>query len=91
MTKKDFVRKVAAITGVTQNNINEIMSAFREVAIEALAEEDEVKVFDGVTLYGAKANAYTARNPMTGEPVEVPARIKVKARFAPSFKAEVNK
>lgn len=91
MTRKDFIREVAAITGVTQGNIQEILEACRKVTVKAVQKEDEIKLLNGVTIYGKKIEPHTARNPVTGGTIEVPARIRAKVRFAPSFKEDINK
>ena len=90
MTKQDFITKVSQKAGSRKGDVDVFMNAVREVVIEALAAEDEVKLFKGLTLCGVKVDETIRRNPQTGEPVVCPPYIKLKAKFAPSFKKEVN-
>ena len=91
MTKQEFLIKVAGKVNCTKSDVDTIMNAVREVVIEGINEGDEVKPFKGVTIYGAKVEETTKRNPQNGEPIVVPEHVRPKARFAPSFKEEINK
>lgn len=90
MLKKDFVKKVAEKANIRQVDAALVMDAIHDVVVEAVAAQDEVKPFNGLTLCGVQVDARIGRNPQTGEAIDIPAHTKVKARFAPSFKAEVN-
>ena len=52
--------------------------------------ENEVKVFDGLTLVGVKKAACVKRNPLTGADVQVPEKIAPKAKFGKALKDAIN-
>lgn len=90
MLKKDFVRKVAEKAGITQANVAMIMDAIHDVVVEAVAAQDEVKPFSGLSITGVAVDERVGRNPQTGDAINIPAHTKARAKFAPSFKAEIN-
>jgi DNA-binding protein HU-beta len=90
MNKTEFVKAIATETGFTQKDVKAVLEAAQTVAYDAMAKEEEVKVFDGLTLVGQHKDATTARNPMTGDTVDVPAKTVPKARFGAVAKRIVN-
>lgn len=90
ITRNDYVRMVAIETGFTQKDVKTILDAAQNVAYKAMAEQEEVKVFDGLTLSGVYKEATTARSPMDGSTVEVPAKTVPKAKFGVAAKRVVN-
>ena len=75
MNKVELIKAVAEATNNTQKDIKVIMEAVQDVTYGALVEGDEVKLMDGVTLSVVHKDARIARNPRTGESVEVDATI----------------
>ena len=55
-----------------------------------MAREEEVKIFDGLTLVGVHKDACQKRNPLTGEMVDVAAKTAPKAKFGKAAKDAVN-
>lgn len=90
MTKKETIKKVSEAINETQKRTEEILDAIQGVVFEGMAAQDEVKLFDGVTFVGVHKDATTARNPMTGEPVDVPAKTVPKVKFGKAAKDAVN-
>lgn len=90
MNRSDYVKAIATKTGYTQKDVKAVIDAAQEIAYDAMASEDEVKVFDGLTLIGVHKDATTARNPMDGSTVNVPAKTVPKARFGAVAKRIVN-
>lgn len=89
MTKSDFIKAVATKTGISQKDIKDVLAAEQEVIFEAIPNE-EVKVFDGVTIYSVYKEAREARNPQTGETVPVAAKYQPKAKFGKAIKDAIN-
>ena len=52
--------------------------------------EEEVKVFEGLTLVGVHKDACVKRNPLTGEDVKVAAKVAPKCKFGKAAKDAVN-
>lgn len=90
MNRTEYVKAVAEATGRTQKDIKEVLEAMQEVAYAEMAKCEEVKIFDGTTLVGVQKEARTARNPLTGETVEVAAKVAPKAKFGTACKNAIN-
>lgn len=90
MTKVELVKAVATETGFTQKDVKTVLEATSKVAYTEMAKQEEVKLFDGLTLMGVYKEAGTARNPLTGESVDVPAKVMPKAKFGKAAKDAVN-
>ena len=90
MNRTDYVKAIATVTGFTQKDVKAVLDAAQTVAYEAMANEEEVKVFDGVTLVGIKKAACVKRNPLTGADVQVPEKIAPKAKFGKAIKDAIN-
>ena len=90
MNRTDFVKAVATVTGYTQKDVKAVLDAAQTVAYETMAKEEEVKVFDGLTLEGIRKPACVKRNPLTGADVNVPEKTVLKARFGAVAKRVVN-
>lgn len=90
MNRTEFVKAVAEATTKTQKEIKEVLDAMQTVAYAEMANCEEVKIFDGLTLVGVHKEATTARNPQTGATVEVPAKNVPKAKFGKAAKEAVN-
>lgn len=90
MNRTEFVKAVAEATGKSQKEIKEILDAEQTIAYAAMAREEEVKIFDGLTLVGVHKDACQKRNPLTGEMVDVAAKTAPKAKFGKAAKDAVN-
>lgn len=90
MNRADYVKAIATATGYTQKDVKAVLDAAQTVAYEAMAKEEEVKVFDGLTLSGIKKEACVKRNPLTGADVNVPEKIAPKCKFGKFAKDSVN-
>lgn len=90
MTKAELIKSVAQRLGVTQKDVKAVLETTGEVCYEEMAKQEEVKLFDGCTLIGVYKEAGTARNPLTGEPIEVAAKVLPKAKFGKVAKEAVN-
>lgn len=90
MNKTEFVKAIATATGYTQKDVKAVLETAQTVAYKAMAKEEEVTIFDGLKLMGVHKDATTARNPMTGDIVEVPAKTVPKAKFGVAAKRAVN-
>lgn len=90
MNKTELVKELSVKIGETQKRSKEILDALQEIVFAEMAKESEVKLFDGVTLMGVHKDATTARNPMDGSTVNVPAKTAPKAKFGAPVKAAIN-
>ena len=76
MTKADLVERVASAIGprVTKKECALVIDAFLAAVKEALVRGDGIELRGFGTFKVRRRKARKARNPRTGEPVEVPAR-----------------
>ena len=77
MTKADLVERVADVVGprVTKKDCGLVVDAFLDAVKDAMARGDHIEIRGFGTFKVRHRNARTARNPRTGEPVEVPQRV----------------
>ena len=82
MTKADLVERVADALGprVTKRDCGLVVDAFLDAVKDTLACADHIEIRGFGTFKVRHRKARTARNPRTGEQVEVPPRV------APVFK-----
>lgn len=85
MNQKEFIKEVATRAEKSQKEITEIMESMEAVLLETMATE-EVKLFNGMTLSTVTKEARTARNPQTGEMIDVAAKVAPKCKFGKAFK-----
>ena len=90
MTKDEMVAKVAESTGIKKVDLHKGLDAIIQTIIETIKTGDKVNI-TGLGIFKIKdKKARLARNPKTGESVQVPA--KRAPKFLPSkhFKEAVN-
>lgn len=84
MTKTELIAKMAEKAEVTKKVAEDVLDAFTNTVIEALKEEDKVALSGFGTFEVRNRAARTARNPRTGEAIEIP------EQKTPAFKAGKN-
>lgn len=80
MTKADLVDQVANATGLTKRDTGVVVDGFLEAVRQALTNQQNIEIRGFGSFKVKRRKARKARNPRTGEPVEVP------ARWVPTFK-----
>lgn len=88
MKSAEYIKKVAEHGGFTQKDVRAVLKAAGEVAY-ASAVEDDVPIFNGLTLYTKITPARIGRNPLTGESIEIPEKRVPKAKFGKLAKTSV--
>lgn len=91
----ELAKEVATESGMTQKTVKEVFAALDTVVKASLAQANEenaveIKVLPGLVVKSFHVDETTARNPMTGEPVTVPAKNRVTAKVMPSLKTAAN-
>lgn len=81
MKKQDLINMVADMTGGTKTQADDIVNGLFDAIADEMAKGGTVDVAGFGKFEGKMRNARTARNPRTGETVEVP------AQRVPKFKA----
>lgn len=74
MTKADLVEQIAEATGLTKKDTAVVVDGFLEAVKQAMAQEKNIEIrgFGSFKIKNRKARK--ARNPRTGDPVQVPSR-----------------
>lgn len=90
MTKAQLIAKIADETGISKKTVGEVYDALLVSATDALASCDSVQLFGFGAFTVKEKAAYTARNPKTNEPVEMPASKRVTFTASKNLKAKVN-
>jgi integration host factor beta subunit len=80
MTKADIVEQIAAGTGLTKTDTGMVVEGVLEALKEALITGETVEIRGFGTFKIKKRAARRARNPRTGEPVDIP------EKYVPTFK-----
>jgi len=75
MTKADLIDEVAAASELTKRDSEVVVSTFFGAIVEALHRGDKVELRGFGTFKLRRRNARMGRNPKTGEPVQVPAKV----------------
>lgn len=82
LSRGDIVSEVAAKADLPQSKADQVVRAYEEAIIRALATGGEVRIAGFGTFRTSARAARTARNPQTGAPITIGAR--TVARFTPS-------
>ena len=90
MTKKEIIEFVAQSTDNTIKDTEEIVDEFINYVKNSLVQHEDV-VIHGFGKFTTKLrDARTARNPQTGETIEVPAKYALTFKPTSTLKAEIN-
>jgi len=81
MNKKELIDSIATKTGLTKDEAGKAVTAFTDTVGETLAGGDKVSIPGFGTFKPSPRAARVAKNPKTGEDVQVAAHV------APAFKA----
>lgn len=90
MNKTELVRIVAEKADLTQAVAADAVNATVDAIVEALADGEEVALLGFGTFKVSERAARTARNPQTGEMVEVPESKAVAFKVSKTLKEKLN-
>ncbi len=80
MNKLELIETLKTEAGLTKNEAMAVVHLFFEEMSNALAKGDRVEIRGLCSFYVKRYNAYTGRNPKTGE------EVKIKPKKLPFFK-----
>ncbi len=83
MTKADLVESIAQATGLSKKDTNVVVNGILENISRALSDGDKVELRGFGSFKVKQRRSRRARNPRTGRPVDVPAKL------VPYFKASI--
>lgn len=90
MNKTELVKVVAEKADLTQAVAADAVNAVVDAIVESLVEGNEVAILGFGSFKVADRPARTARNPQTGEMVEVPASKAVSFKVSKALKDKLN-
>ena len=87
MNRSELVAALAERADVTRKDADAVLSAFAEIAGEVVRKGDEKITVPGfLTFERTLRSARTARNPQTGEPIDIPEGFSVKVSAGSKLK-----
>jgi DNA-binding protein HU-beta len=87
MNRSELVAALSERAEVTRKDADAVLAAFAEVVGETVAKGDEKITIPGfLTIERTHRAARTARNPQTGEPIDIPAGYSVKVSAGSKLK-----
>ncbi len=89
MNKAELVEAVAAESGATKSTVAEVLKAFEDVVVHNVAKGEKVVLSGFVAFERVQRKARTARNPQTGEAIQVSASRAPKVTIGSTFKKAV--
>ncbi len=90
MTKADMVTNITVQTGYYEKDVEKVVTAFLDVVGKTLVDEGRVQLPGLGTLIVRERPARTARNPRTGEKVEVATSRTVGFKPGKALKVRIN-
>lgn len=90
MNKKEYIRRTAAISGMTIIESEKVINAGIEAATEVLSKGEKLQIAGFGTFEVIRREARNGRNPLTGQQIELPATNTPKFRVGKALKEAVN-
>ena len=90
MNKTELIAAITEKTGFTKKDAEKALNSVVEVITDALTNGDKVQIVGFGAFEAKERAARTARNPRTGEEIEIPASEAVSFKVGKALKDEVN-
>ena len=91
MTKNELKSQIAKETRIRKSNVSDVVDGVFAIIAEELAKGEKVTIADFGIFTAADVKPRTARNPITGEAVEVLAHKKAKFKPSKVLNLKINK
>ncbi len=89
MNKSELVDAIAAESGAAKNTVGDVLRAFEDVIVKNVVAGEKIVLAGFVSFERVERKARTARNPQTGEPIQVAASRAPKVSIGSTFKKAV--
>ena len=89
MNKAELVDAIVAESGATKAAATEFLRAFEDVVVENVAQGEKIVLSGFLSFERVERKARTARNPQTGEAIQVAASRAPKVSIGSTFKKAV--
>jgi integration host factor subunit beta len=90
MTKADLVEMISQETGLSKKDTNVVVNGILENVSRALSEGDKVELRGFGSFKVKQRRSRRARNPRTGNPVDVPSKLVPYFKASNELKEKVN-
>nr|WP_256434845.1 HU family DNA-binding protein [Kaistia sp. 32K] len=90
MNKAQLISAIAEQTGLPKTHVTHVIEAQAELVASTLRDANEVTLFGIGKLKPVEKAARQGRNPLTGDPVQIPARTAVKFVVSKALKDSLN-
>ena len=90
MNKKQLVAKISSTLGQSKADAERTFDSITTIILDALKNDDTVKIAGFGTYKVAKRKARVGRNPRTGESIQIPASRRPKFTVGKALKDAVN-
>lgn len=91
MTKQRFYQILAAKSGVDHKQVDAVMTALADLVRDTIAAGNDIRIPGIGKIFPALRTARRLTNPLTKEPMDVPASYHVRFRATESLKAASNR
>lgn len=78
MNKAELIEELALRAGLKKQKAKKVLDAYMEIVTEKMSEKEEIALIGFGTFIPRAQSTRLARNPKTGEPVQIPERTTVK-------------
>ena len=89
MNKAELVDAIAAESGAAKNTVAEVLKAFEDVVVKNVSNGEKIVLSGFLSFERVQRKARTARNPQTGEAIQVAASKAPKISIGSTFKKAV--
>ncbi|HUX04557.1 MAG TPA: HU family DNA-binding protein [Acidimicrobiales bacterium] len=89
MNKAELVDAIVAESGATKNTVAEVLKAFEDVVVSNVSKGEKIVLSGFLSFERVDRKARTARNPQTGEAIQVNASKAPKVSIGSTFKKAV--
>ncbi|HVB71634.1 MAG TPA: HU family DNA-binding protein [Acidimicrobiales bacterium] len=89
MNKAELVDAIVAESGAAKNTVAEVLKSFEDVVVRGVSNGEKIVLSGFLSFERVNRKARTARNPQTGEPIQVAASTAPKVSIGSTFKKAV--
>ena len=89
MNKAEVGEAIVAESGATKNTVAEVLKAFEDVVVGNVSKGEKIVLSGFLSFERVERKARTARNPQTGEAIQVKASRAPKVSIGSTFKKAV--
>jgi DNA-binding protein HU-beta len=89
VNKAELVDAIVAESGATKSTVAEVLKAFEDVVVKNVSNDEKIVLSGFLSFERVDRKARTARNPQTGEAIQVKASKAPKVSIGSTFKKAV--